>query len=106
MGFALLEPFMASVMVGMETALLFCAIRAAETLGTVAFSRDTRAGFEIALCMKVKEDGLLPYCLTYPALILDTTLNPARYGSVASCLVPKASPKVRNKIQARLSTDQ
>jgi len=56
--------------------------------------------------MKVKEDGLLPYCLTYPALILDTTLNLARYGSVASCLVPKASPKVRNKIQARLSTDQ
>ena len=32
----------------METALLFCAIRAAEILGTVAFSRDTRAGFEIS----------------------------------------------------------
>ena len=27
---------------GVETALLFCAIRAAETLGTLAFSRDTR----------------------------------------------------------------
>jgi hypothetical protein len=30
---------------GMEIALLFCAIRLTETLGTVAFSRDTRAGW-------------------------------------------------------------
>jgi hypothetical protein len=38
-------------MAGVETALLFCAIRAAETLGTLSFSRDTRAGYEMALCM-------------------------------------------------------
>ena len=30
---------------GVETALLFCAIRLTETLGTLSFSRGTRAGY-------------------------------------------------------------
>ena len=34
---------------GVETALLFCAIRAVETLGTLSSTRDTRAGADIAL---------------------------------------------------------
>jgi len=91
----------------METALLFCAIRAAETLGTVAFSRDTRAGYETALCLKLEElnPGLLILCLTSPGLVFDGVPNPVRFGSVAGCNMAafhKASPKVRNKSQARL----
>jgi hypothetical protein len=96
---------MPQVMVGMETALLFCAIRAAETLGTVSFSRDTRAGYEVALCMRPEGYPLIDtvFCLTAPALALEVTNHPRRYGSVASCMFPKAEPKVRNKIQGRLS---
>jgi hypothetical protein len=89
---------------GVETALLFCAIRANEMLGTLPFARDTRAGYEIALCMK-RDGGLSTFCLTSPALVLDVTLHPARYGSVTSCFtgVFKANPeKVRNKDQGRL----
>jgi hypothetical protein len=37
---------------GIETALLFCAIRANEVLGTLSFTRDTRAGYETALCLR------------------------------------------------------
>jgi hypothetical protein len=70
-------------MAGVETALLFCAIRAAETLGTLSFTRDTRAGYEIALCLKLEQGyGLLPSCLTHPARFLDISFNPRRYGSV------------------------
>ena len=90
----------------METALLFCAIRAAETLGTVAFSRDTRAGYETALCLKLDElnYGLLTFCLTSPALVFDAVLDPVRFGSVVSCNTAafQKAPKVRNKSQARL----
>ena len=89
---------------GVETALLFCAIRAHEMLGTLSSTRDTRAGYEIALCMK-RDGGLSTFCLTSPALVLDVTLHPARYGSVTSCFtgVFKANPeKVRNKDQGRL----
>src|SRR5262249_21004050 len=96
---------------GVETALLFCAIRAAETMGTVSFARDTRAGYEIAWCLKREEFsyGLLNLCLTSPALILDATLHPARFGSVASCFTgafEKASPNVHNKDQDRLHADE
>jgi hypothetical protein len=60
----------------------------------------------MALCMKLEEGyGLLPYCLSSPALAFEATLNPVRYGSVASCMFQKAEPKVRNKIQARLDPD-
>jgi hypothetical protein len=37
---------------GLETALLFCDIRTNEMLGTLSFSRDPRAGYEIAVCMR------------------------------------------------------
>jgi hypothetical protein len=68
---------------GVETALLFCAIRATETMGAVSFARE-RAGYEVALC--VKRDGeLSTFCLTSPALLLNATLHPSRFGSVASC---------------------
>jgi hypothetical protein len=86
----------------MEIALLFCAIRAAETLGTVSFSRDTRAGYEMALCMHSDGYRVSDTCLNAPALVLEVSGNPARYGSVASCMFQKASPKARNKSQARL----
>jgi hypothetical protein len=93
---------------GVETALLFCAIRANEVLGTLSFTRDTRAGYETALCLKREEltYGLLAFCTTSPALALDATGKPRRVGSVASCYTGafKASPeKVRNKSQDRLS---
>jgi hypothetical protein len=96
---------------GVETALLFCAIRAAETLGTIAFSRDTRAGYETALCLKLDDlkldelnYGLLTFCLTSPALVFDAVLDPVRFGSVASCNTAafQKAPKARNKSQARL----
>jgi hypothetical protein len=75
-----------------------------KTLGTLSFTRDTRAGYEIAL---VPEAGgidipLLTFCLTSPAFVLDATLKPTPFGSVASCYtgVFKASPEeVRNKRQ-------
>jgi hypothetical protein len=51
---------------GVETALLFCAIRANEMLGTLSFSRDPRAGYEIAVCMK-RDGRLSTFCLTSPA---------------------------------------
>jgi len=91
----------------METALLFCAIRAAETLGTVSFSRDTRAGWEIARCIHRAPYSLelTTFCLASPALVLEATGDPRRFGSVTSChpgAFEKAQPKVRNKIQARL----
>ena len=90
---------------GVETALLFCAIRANEVLGTLSFTRDTRAGYEMALC--VHRDGyrLSDLCLNAPAFVLDVTLDPARFGFVASCYTgafAKATPKVRNKRQDRL----
>jgi hypothetical protein len=89
---------------GVETALLFCAIRANEVLGTLSFTRDTRAGYETALCLKREEltYGLLTLCMTSPAFVLDVTLDPARFGSVASCFFVKAAPKVPNKRQDRL----
>ena len=90
---------------GVETALLLCAIRAAETLGTLAFSRDTRAGYEMALCMRPEGYSLSTFCLNAPALALDVTGNPARFGSVAICMFQKAEPKVRNKIRARLDAE-
>ena len=34
---------------GLETTLLFCAIRANEMLGMLSFTRDTRTGHEVAL---------------------------------------------------------
>jgi hypothetical protein len=47
----------------------------------------------------MKLDGKLSsFCLTSPALVLDATLHPARFGSVASCYsgaFAKAAPKVR-----------
>ena len=44
---------------GVETALLFCAIRAHEMLGTLSFTRDTRAGYEMALlCERLATDYL------------------------------------------------
>jgi hypothetical protein len=95
---------------GVETALLFCAIRANEVLGILPFARDTRAGYEMALCLKREEltYGLLTFCMTSPALALDATGDPRRVGSVASCYTGafgKAAPKVRNKSQDRLSAD-
>ena len=48
---------------GLETALLFCAIRANEVLGTLSFTRDTRAGYEIALCMEPEAYELSNHCL-------------------------------------------
>ena len=96
-------------MVGVETALLFCAIRAAETLGTLSFTRDTRAGYEMAWCLKLEEFsyGLLRLCLTEPAFVLDFTGNPRRFGSVASCdtdaFVKEGPHKVQKRYQARLS---
>ena len=92
---------------GIEIALLFCALRTVETLGTLSFTRDTRAGYEMAWCLKREEltYSLLTFCLTSPAFVLDATLNPRRFGSVASCFTGafKASPeKVRNKSQDRL----
>ena len=93
---------------GVETVLLFCAIWAAETLGTLSFTHDTRAGYETALCMRktgysISDD--LDLCVYAPALLLDATGNPRRFGSVASCFTGafKARPKkVRNKDQGRL----
>ena len=93
---------------GVETALLFCAIRANEVLGTLSFTRDTRAGYETALCLRKTGYSLsndLDLCVNAPALLLDATGNPRRFGSVASCFTGafKASPeKVRNKSQDRL----
>ena len=63
---------------GVETALLFCAIRAHEMLGTLSFTRDTRAGYETALCMRktgysISDD--LDLCVYAPALLLDATGN-------------------------------
>src|SRR5262245_57643731 len=98
-------------MCGMETALLFCAIRLNEVLGTLPFARDTRAGYEMALCMRkigyrLSADlGDSELCVNAPALVLDVTLHPRRFGSVASCYTGafvKAPPKVPNKIQDRL----
>jgi hypothetical protein len=99
---AIVPPKLGSI--ALETALLFCAIRLTETLGTLSFTRDTRAGYEMSLCMRLEPYSLslTAFCLSSPALALDVTLNPVRYGSVASCMFPKASPKARNKIQARL----
>ena len=72
---------------GVETALLFCAIRAAETLGTLSFTRDTRAGYEIALCLKLEQGyGLLPSCLTHPARFLDISFNRAAMGPLYLCV--------------------
>ena len=68
---------------GVETALLFCAIRLTETLGTVSFSRDTRAAYETTLCLKLEElnPGLLTLCLTSHALLyFDATLNQPTLG--------------------------
>ena len=93
---------------GVETALLFCAIRANEMLGTLSFSRDPRAGYEIAVCMK-RDGRLSTFCLTSPALALDVTLHPARFGSVASCFTyafQKAPPKLRKKDQGRLHASE
>ena len=77
-------------------------------LGTLSFARDTRAGYETALCMRKTGYSLsddLDLCVNAPALLLDATGNPRRFGSVACCFTGafKASPeKVRNKSQARL----
>ena len=70
---------------GLETALLFCAIRANEVLGTLSYTRDTRAGYEIALCMEPEAYELSNHCLNEPGLVLEALLNPARFGSVTSC---------------------
>ena len=94
---------------GLETALLFCAIRAAETLGTLSFTRDTRAGYEIALCMHKtgysSDAGDLDICLNAPGRVLDILNHPRRFGSVASCdtgaFVKDTPHKVRKKYQAR-----
>ena len=87
-------------MAGVETALLFCAIRSAETLGTLSFTRDTRVGWEMAYCLRREPYSLsfTAFCLTSPAFVLDGTLHPRRFGAVASCnkaRVPEneASPK-------------
>jgi hypothetical protein len=93
-----------SAPMSVETALLFCAIRANEMFDTLSFTRDPRAGYEIALCMK-RDGGLSTLCLTSPALVLHATLHPARFGSVASCFTyafEKAPLKIRNKDQGRL----
>jgi hypothetical protein len=93
---------------GIETALLFCAIRANEVLGTLSFTRDTRAGYETALCVRKTGYSLsndLDLCVNAPALLLDATGNPRRFGSVASCFSGAFKPnpdKVRNKDQGRL----
>jgi hypothetical protein len=89
---------------GVETALLFCAIRASETLGTLPFAHDTRAGYEIALCMK-RDGGVSILCLTEPAIVLEFTGHPRRFGSVAACytgaFVKETPHKVRKKYQVR-----
>src|SRR5262249_11482626 len=104
-----------SVAMGVETALLFCAIRLTETLGTLSYARDPRAGYEVALCMRkigyrlTANLRVTELCVNAPALMLDITLHPRRFGSVASCdtsLFAKASPKVLKKYQARLSPDE
>jgi hypothetical protein len=67
-------------MIGVDTALLFCAIRAHETL---PFARDTQAGQEIALCLKrgeVKYPALLAYCMTSHALAVEATRRPTAQG--------------------------
>jgi len=93
---------------GVETALLFCAIRAAEMLGTLPYARDPRAGYEMAWCLKREEFnyGLLRLCLTEPASLLDAVGHPRRFGSVGSCdtgaFVKETPHKVRNKSQDRL----
>jgi len=59
----------------------------------------------MALCMRPEGYPLIDaaFCLTSPALALEVTNHPRRFGSVASCFFPKVSSKVPNKIQARLS---
>jgi hypothetical protein len=75
----------------------------------LSFTRDTRAGYDTALCMRKTGYSLsddLDLCVDAPALLLDATGDPRRFGSVASCFTGafKASPeKVRNKSQDRLS---
>jgi len=96
---------------GIETALLCCAIRTHEMLGTLSFTRDTRAGYEMALCMRKigyklsASFGDSELCVNAPALMLDVTGNPRRFGSVASYFTGAFKPnprKVRNKDQDRL----
>jgi hypothetical protein len=96
----------------METALLFCAIRLSEVLGTLSYARDPRAGYETALCMRkigyrLSADlGDTELCINAPALTLEAVLHPRRFGSVATCytgaFVKKPPHKVRNKYQDRL----
>ena len=72
---------------GIETALLFCAIRANEVLGTLSFTRDTRTEYETALCLRKTGYSLsndLDLCVNAPALLLDATGNPRRFGSWSS----------------------
>src|SRR5262249_4894770 len=100
------------IMLGVETALLFCAIRAAEMLSTLPYARDTRAGYEIGLCMRrigfrlSASFGDTELCVNAPALVLDGVKHPRRFGSVASCytgaFVKETPHKVRNKDQGRL----
>src|SRR5262245_60571721 len=103
----------ASSTVGVDTALLFCAIRANEVLGTLSFTRDTRAGYEVALCMRkigyrlTADLGDTEFCVDATALVLDVIKHPRRFGSVASCytgaFVKETPHKVQKKNQARLS---
>jgi hypothetical protein len=72
-------------MLGVDTVLLFCVIRAHETL---PFARDTRAPQEMALCLKrgeLKYPELLAYCMTSHALAVEATSDLPRKSGEVSC---------------------
>ena len=72
-------------MLGVDTALLFCVIRAHETL---PFARDTQAGYEMTLCLKRRElkyPELLAYCMTSHALAVEATDDLPRKAGTVSC---------------------
>jgi hypothetical protein len=61
----------------------------------------------MALCLHKDGYRLSDLCLNAPAIVLEVTGDPRRFGSVASCFIPeKAKPKVPNKIQARLNAGE
>ena len=88
--------------------MLFCAIRLNEVLGTLSFTRDTRAAYEMALFMRTVGFWMFDnrdLCMNAPALVLELSGNPRRFASLPYCPIgvfEKAPPKVRNKSQDRL----
>jgi hypothetical protein len=67
---------------GVETALcLFSAMRAGEMLGTLSYTRDMRAGYEIAVCMRrigyrlTASPGDTELCVNAPTRLCSMELN-------------------------------